>query len=359
MSRDMTMQKSSTMFIRQPALYGDIKSQIATLWGIKKRLTHNPSPNPIALNRKHLPLLRNTQYVVAEKTNGVRYLLLISKFTAGKRPFAVMVDRAFKMFQVQVCAPHYIYKGSLFDGELVWDEVSGCMKFLVFDVMAYGGKSVSHYYFLQRYEIINQAFLSAAEWNKSHIKEYSVAVETAGAFAAQKKIVCIPERGNLLFLYSKPCVLFKLFGSLIRTKLTHSSDGYIFTPVKCPVKNNAHLTMFKWKDEPTIDVLIKEHNQYFCGDGKEIVELCYVFPEYTFIFEKTRGLVFSRKDSFIIETTIREKSNKPGTFICQFHRIRTDKKNPNNKRTIEGIISEIRENITVDELLALSQETIL
>lgn len=349
------LRKPSDMFIRQPALYGDIKKQIATFWGIRQKLTHNPAPNPIALNRQHLEDLRTKEYVVSEKTDGVRYLLLISQFTEGRRPFAVMIDRSFKMYQIQICAPHYTYKGSLFDGELVWDEEEGCMKFLIFDVIAFGGKQVRHYFFLQRYEIINQTFLSAAEWNKSSIGDFSVANETAGALAAQKKILCIPDRKNLLFLYSKPCVLFKLFGSLIRAKLSHNSDGYIFTPVRCHVLQNSHKTMFKWKTDPTIDIRVMRDNRYFCGDGKEIVELKHVFPDYTFIFEAVNGLVFSRTDSFIIETTITEKRGQAGTFICRFHRLRTDKKYPNNKSTIASIIDEVRENITVEELVTLSQ----
>jgi hypothetical protein len=354
----MANHSPSAMLIRQPALYGDIKKQIATFWEIDAKLTHNPAPNPVSLNRKALNLLRTQEYVVAEKTDGVRYLLLISKFAAGKRPFAVLVDRAFKMFQIQICAPHYIYKGSLFDGELVWDDEMGCLKFLVFDVVAFGGKSVKTYHLMQRYEIINQAFLSSAEWNKSHIKDYSIAIDTAAGFAVQKKIVCLPEAQHLLFLYSKPCVLFSLFGSLLRSTLSHRSDGYIFTPIKCPVLQNAHSTMFKWKPTPTIDIVVRKGATYFCGDGKDLVELKYAFPEFTFVIEAMNGLLPQNGDDFVIETTITEKQGRQNTFVCIFHRVRVDKKTPNDKRTLGQIIVELRERITIEELITLSETNV-
>lgn len=351
----MQQCQPSSMFICQPALYGDIKKQIANFWGISARLTHNPAPNPVSLSRESFQSLRSKQYVVSEKTDGVRYLLLISQFSNGNRPFAVMVDRAFKMFQIQICAPSYIYKGSLFDGELVWDNELGFMKFLIFDVVAFAGKSVKSYHLMQRYEIINQTFLSRLDWNKSHVKDYTVAADTAAGFAEQKKIACIPEPDHLLFLYSKPCVLFTLFGSLLRTKLTHDSDGFIFTPVECPVLQNSHQTMYKWKKSPTIDIMVHGTDSYFCSDNGESTELKLAFPEYQFDFNAINGVVKHKGIHFIIETSI--KQNEAGTFVCRFHRMRTDKKHPNDKRTIANVIAEIQENVTVDELLLLSENT--
>lgn len=352
----MTQCSPSAMYVREPALYGDVKKQIAKLWGIAARLTHHPAPNPVSLTRECFKLLSSNEYVVSEKTDGVRYLLLISQFSDGKRPFAVLVDRAFKMYQIQICAPAYIYKGSLFDGELVWDNESGFMKFLIFDVVAFAGKSVKSYHLMQRYEIINQTFLSSAEWNKSHIKDYAVAADTASGFAAQKKIVCIPEPNNLLFLYSKPCVPFNLFGSLLRTKTTHASDGFIMTPVRCPVLQNSHQSMFKWKHSPTIDIKVQCNQSYYCSDGGQCVELIHAFPEYTFDFDALNGVLKHRGTDFIIEVTLFEKS--AAEFSCRFHRMRTDKKYPNDRRTIANIISEVQQNVSVEELILLSENAV-
>ncbi len=208
---------------------------------------------------------------------------------------------------------------------------------------------------MQRYEIINQTFLSRLDWNKSHVKDYTVAADTAAGFAEQKKIACIPEPDHLLFLYSKPCVLFTLFGSLLRTKLTHDSDGFIFTPVECPVLQNSHQTMYKWKQSPTIDIMVHGTDSYFCSDNGESMELKLAFPEYRFDFNAINGVVKHKGIHFIIETSI--KQNEAGTFVCRFHRMRTDKKHPNDKRTIANVIAEIQENVTVDELLLLSENT--
>ena len=209
---------------------------------------------------------------------------------------------------------------------------------------------------MQRYEIINQSFLSSVEWNKKHISDFAAATDTAAGFAAQKKIVCIPEPRNLLFIYSKSCVLFNLFGSLIRTKLSHDSDGFIFTPIKCAVLQNTHATMFKWKPMPTIDVKV-QHGKYFCSDAGKLIELSDAFPGYQFVFGATNGMIQQPTDDFIFEATIVD-TQAADIFTCAFHRTRVDKKFPNDKRTIENVIKEIRENITLDELLQLSENAV-
>jgi hypothetical protein len=356
----MTECYPSEKQIYQPAMFGDIKKQISRLWGLNKWLTHNPAPNPISLNRTHLDILKTCPYVVSEKSDGVRYLLLISRFSRDKRPFAVLIDRAFKMFQIEMFAPKEVFRGSLFDGELVWDTKSNSMKFLVFDVISVSGRLVGKHNFLQRYEIIQRHFLSEKEWNRSHIKDFTIATETASVFAKNKKIVPIPTSEKILFFYSKPVVNFQTFGCLVRSSrdLSHKSDGFLFTPINCKVMCNTHYTMFKWKFSPTIDFQIEKVDlksfRFYCQVDKHQVELTSVFPDFTFEFEPLRGFLFTSGAMYIVETTIKE--HKKNVFVCSFHRIRSDKKYPNNKKTIVNIIQEIRENITIDELVMISKE---
>ena len=94
---------------------------IAGMWGVPDTFTHNPAPNPISIERKHLGNLRRNQYVVAEKSDGVRYLLLLTRDLQG-RNVAVMADRTYRFWEVEVLASaaYFDSGGSLFDGELVW-----------------------------------------------------------------------------------------------------------------------------------------------------------------------------------------------------------------------------------------------
>jgi len=82
----------------------------------------NPSPNPVSVSRASLHDLKPEDYVVAEKTDGVRYGLLLCRDHEG-HPVAVMIDRAGRKFEVVVRAPgrYFDGMGTLLDGELAWE----------------------------------------------------------------------------------------------------------------------------------------------------------------------------------------------------------------------------------------------
>lgn len=330
----------------------EIKDEIARAWGIRQSLTHSPAPNPVSLHREHLESLRTHQYVVAEKTDGVRYLLVISRFKSGK-PYAVLVDRAFSMFQVQLYAPSYIYKGSVFDGEMVLDKKAKSRVFHVFDAVVVGGKSVRRKNFIERYHIFNALFLPAGEAHTDIKKLHKT--------AAKGKIVSIPETSKRLPLTFRCKVFmpFNLFGSLTRDvqNLTHASDGFIFTPVNCEILKNTHRTMFKWKFEPTIDLEICAQAdgtlELCCQDGAHTAKLGVAFPEYTFILNKPATVSFQPLCRFIVEVSLKVQDSK--TIECVFHRQRADKLQPNHVGTIKHIIQEVVENISLEELVKLSQ----
>jgi hypothetical protein len=117
------------------------------MWGAGNDIKHNPSPNPVSIERRDLEGLAGRPYLVAEKTDGVRHgLVLYRSAVRGGRPTAVMIDRALRCYDISepepgfelggapratapalgphvvVCvADHDLYKGTLIDGELVHD----------------------------------------------------------------------------------------------------------------------------------------------------------------------------------------------------------------------------------------------
>jgi hypothetical protein len=184
-------------------------------------------------------------------------------------------------------------------------------------------------------------------------------------FAKTGKIVAIPDSASpFIFLYTKPCVKFELFGSLTRSisSLEHESDGFIFTPIDASIRCNTHLDMFKWKYHPTIDLEICSREtgvEYRCQDGASTVILQRAFPEYEFVCTMGAAFTFKKEEKFIIETSVcvDEKKeavgNKP-RITCKFHRFRTDKTTANHCKTIRNIVREVLENITLAELVDLS-----
>lgn len=338
----MEHSEPSQMYVRQPSLCRDIEKQVAAFFGTRS------SPVSLApLTRRHLSLLRSESYVVASSGNGSRYLFLISKFAASRRPFAVCIDRSFNLYQVEIFAPSYVFNGSLFDGELVWDSRLNCMTFLIFDVIALGGKSVKHYNFLQRYEVINQHFISCSEWGPRHIRDYSIACEIAAALAEQKKIVAIPDKKKLLFIYSKPVVLFNLFGSLARSIKNSTHSGFIFIPVTCKQRR-----IFKWSYKHSINVLVENKPQckYYCSSDGVHIELAHAFPEWTFIFEAMRDIELRKP---LVSLSIKEAIDRPSAFVCTFRKFKLDKITPDSADTIRATIESMREMITLEELCSL------
>jgi hypothetical protein len=231
-----------------------VYTAIQSIWGIEHlRLSNLPCSNPKSLMKVDIDRLHRDDYHVGLKTNGVRMFLYMGQceihasttpsttpstvvgvpqggeaMTDDKRasvtetsrpisdaesggscqphhlqteiiPFAVLIDRAFKMYSVDLeVNPEYrdmYFRGTLFDGELLTsnvqsphpqvlvrgegsdlfvptgvseqDEVSTnkrgeavveLMEYILFDAICVGGKSVKSEKFSQRIEHVNSAF---------------------------------------------------------------------------------------------------------------------------------------------------------------------------------------------------------
>lgn len=338
----LSNKRPSSFKVVRPELCDDILEQIALVFNIHRKLTHNPAPNPVSLTRNELSQILHNEYVVAEKDDGVRYLVLLGRYSRSKSPFAVMVDRNLSIYQVQLYAPLYMFKTSLFDGELVLNRENNSLSFRVFDVMHLGGRSVMTMDFTDRYALVNEHFLSRDDWDLQHVRETKAATQAAVQLAENDKVVVVPNTTHPLFFHTKPFISTSNFGSLVRRRhaLTHDSDGYIFMPVKEGVKRNRHRTMFKWKDEPTIDVLAETEEgsavKFFLQEDEEkrrdATELGLVFPNVG----EHRG---------VLEMSVAKDKT------CTLHRVRDDKSDPNNWYTAQSILREIDDGITLEELI--------
>ena len=137
----------SKHLVQQPTVLQDVYDQIALAWGLRHKLTHNPAPNPVSLHRNNIADLLREKYVVSNKADGVRYLLVMGRRRhpqlAGKHePYAVMVDRTLRVYQLQIMALSPLFRGSVFDGELVWNQKTRSLDYLVFDAVASCGVSL-------------------------------------------------------------------------------------------------------------------------------------------------------------------------------------------------------------------------
>lgn len=261
-----------------------MKEFIKTKFG-SNNIDRFPGPQPVSIEKKHIPLLSKNRYLVCEKTDGVRHLLVC--FTdAENRKLCALVNRSFDFTLFPLTCP----RDTLLDGELLGNT------FIIHDAVCIQGEDLREKNLLER--------LSKAK-------------------ALAKAILPIPKLKVV-------CKTMIPYADLKNLKLGEKTDGVIFTPIDEPIRMGTHRTLFKWKprDRITIDFYLKNGNFYIQHETKMMVVQKY--PEHT---------------------------DKEGIYECEFDgdiwepiMKRTDKSHPNNKRTYERTLVNIKENIQLCDL---------
>jgi hypothetical protein len=288
-------------------MYEHVKEYIAKAWGVRDRF---PGPQPVSIELKHFPILRNNDYVVCEKTDGMRYMMVAMTYQ-GKR-HCVFVNRNFEMFEAPINFRRKIFDGTILDGELYENQ------FLVYDALTIDGYPVGHLDFLSRLEKIESAVKSIISMKSDRIK---VRLKTFHALTD-----------------------FKTFMDDYLPTVQEKIDGLVFTPIKDPVKIGTHETMFKWKpkEKNTVDFLVRRDDQgtwrlYVQEKGKLFMESTLPPVDIPWL-----------RDEMIVECEFMEND------IPMWWRPimeRKDKTYPNNRRTFYRTIVNIREDIKMEDFL--------
>lgn len=279
-------------------------------WG-----THGifPGSQPVSIERKHFKTLCSQPYVVCEKTDGVRCMLLA--FTFEGRKMCVCINRALDMFLCPLNFRKSVYEenGTILEGELYKDET-----FMIYDALTVCGKGVGHMNFIDRLEHIEglMKLLTPLKYDpiKLQIKKFHLLTD------------------------------FKTFMEDYLPTVSQEMDGLIFTPVKTWVKTGTHETMFKWKprDKNTIDFQMK-----------------WVDDRWKLYVQEKGKLVF---ESMLYPDQVPEWVQDGAIVECQYMfedspmwwkplKARTDKTFPNSRRTFYRTLVNIREDIKMEEFL--------
>ena len=289
-------------------------------WGSKE---YFPGPQPISIEHKHFPVLKGAEYLVCEKTDGERYMMVALTYE-GKRK-CVFVNRAFNMFEVPINLKKSAYDGTILDGELYEDTL------MVYDAVWVNGESV---------------------WNRNLNERLDA------ARSVMKSIIYM--KSDQYRLKCKTFHQMRDFGTFMDEYLPtvqQKIDGLVFTPVNEPIRIGTHETMFKWKpqEKNTVDFLMKrEPSRETPGfkPGAPAWRL-YVQEKGKLFFESE--IPFNRMDD--------EPWFEDGAIVeCKYItwespmwwrpiKRRTDKTYPNNRRTFYRTIVNIKENIQMKEFL--------
>lgn len=260
-----------------------------------------PGPQPISIERCHFEQLQRRPYLVCEKTDGVRYMLVCFEYLAKK--VCVLITRAFECVVVPLTVP----RGTVLDGELVQLK-TGQWQYLVYDAVLVRGEDV-------RQKSLTERLAAATSVTRAIIRSAKDPFEVR-----TKTMLPVARFGELPALDAFP----------------YGTDGLVFTPVDAPIQTGTHETMFKWKprERITIDFCLQNGHELFVQDRGE---------PYKEAELHTRNQRPDLPDGTIVECGYGDL----GWFV---EKIRTDKTHANNRRTYFRTLVNIRENIQLQDL---------
>jgi hypothetical protein len=209
---------------------------------------------PVSIRRHQLPMLKENLYLVTEKTDGFRYLLLLT--TIQNQPCSFFIGRNLDIFQIPVTADRVYFDNTILDGELVRhrnaDQAErGRWTFWVFDCLAEAGVYYGNNDFLHRH--------------KRYCTMLCVTPDSQ-ATPEEKQETCI-EHFSIAALDTHLSLVPKPFFPLDKTKSVwevarnrpHGVDGLIFVNVQELVQFGTQRSLFKFKDLHTVDLELVYH----------------------------------------------------------------------------------------------------
>lgn len=293
---------------------------IHEVWGSKD---YFPGPQPVSIERRHFPVLSRARYLVCEKTDGERHMLVALRIEGNPKCF--LVNRRFEMKEIRLNLPKKAYDGTILDGELYENTL------MVYDAVIVSGHSVYAANLLDRLSTSTK-LLKSIIYMKTD-----------------------PYRLKMKTFY--PLEEFKTFLDEYLPSVNQKTDGIVLTPIDEPVRIGTHETMFKWKPREmnTVDFLVKREpsrENPMCKAGQLTWRL-YVQEKGKHYFES------EIPPQRWTETTPLEDG---GIYECEYvHwedpmwwrplKKREDKTHPNNRRTFYRTIVNIKEDIKIEEFL--------
>lgn len=282
-------------------------------WGTKGKGIF-PGSQPISIEYRHFDILKSSPYVVCEKTDGVRFMMLAFMFDNKKK--TIFVNRALEMFDCPLNFRKLVYDGTIVEGEMYGDT------FMMYDMLMSCGKIIGDQDFLTRLDHMEK------------FKKMLMSLKYDPVKLALKTFHLMSD--------------FEEFMDKYLPTVQQEIDGLIFTPINDTVKTGTHETMFKWKprDKNTIDFQLKRR-----GD----VWRLHVQERGKLVFES------ELRDEWV-PLKAREWLKEDAIIECQYMfqdspmwwkpvALRSDKTFPNSRRTFYRTLVNIREDIAMVDFL--------
>lgn len=336
-----------TMFgeLLKPQAAETLFQAISSALRLRKRVGQFIGAHPSSLTRSTITDLLSEDYLVCEKSDGVRVILLVYN------KVLYFYDRKNVFYRTR-----YAMNTSdmfLFDGELFKEGDS--FIFAIFDTLLAYSVGLLAENLLTR---LDGAFRFSKEIDR---KPGLLQVSNEEKFRRFRITVK---------MMTKSYGFYQILDTI--PQLKHANDGLIFTPINEPYMVAARTHTYKWKPPHlnTVDFLIR----------KSIFP--YTYDLYALVAEKQLGIrkrqpgvreedpqTLRKFDTFYVSDENLELDDKIGEFCYDakmdfvdtrdytiekggwsLYKIRTDKTTPNNLKVIYGIIESIKEEITEEML---------
>tara|TARA_B100001996_G_scaffold359740_1_gene325207 strand:- start:6847 stop:7809 length:963 start_codon:yes stop_codon:yes gene_type:complete len=292
-------------------------------WGTKGKGIF-PGCQPISIEREHFGILEKNNYVVCEKTDGTRYMMIAIQY--GTQKLCVFINRALEMFVEPLNFRMAVFKGTILEGELYNNE------FMIYDCLMTCGEVVG-----------NQGFLERLDHCEKTVKKAMVL-----------RTDSITLKVKTFHLHRD----FREFMDKYLPTVKQEVDGLIFTPINEPIRIGTHNTMFKWKprNKNTIDFLVKKGptaETPGCVPGEYVWRL-YIQEKGKHFFESSIPVEKMSdykwlKSGDIVECMYVNWENGPVWW--KPIKKRKDKTFPNSRRTFYRTLVNIKEDILMKEFL--------
>ena len=309
--------------------------------------THVPVDNPVSLEKANIHLLKETEYIISYKADGVRYLLVLCMYKA--QPLAAFVDRAGHVYSLYVIAhvTHY-QKNCVFDGELCEIEPN-IYHYVVFNALIDQGVYLGDFAYVNRLRHVKQNFQA----EQLPVLNKRTTFITAMA-------------SNTLTFYRKEYDISENIKSFLLLIPRYKQDGLVFTPSKEGVVPGRNEHLLKWKSENPIDVhVVLESDQlclYIDNNGADIpvedaLGVQVDFDEHcdrlqsllrgSFLYNRLFGTAASTFDHIVEVSCVFVREN---ILQLQFLRLRPDKDGANNVTTVKRTLQTICDNVSLNDI---------